>query len=141
MRSPILAMTTCQTCPQRPHSASMSSPTPGVAIDCTLSDVSRIAVLAEHLAEDLADLAQGRLSLRCGEDRVHDVVFALARAPHAVQRGGDGRAAASRAQLLDASHLLALRLVVDLQRREAVLGVRGVPVDADDHPLAAVDLL
>src|SRR6185295_13848796 len=139
---PILAMTTCQTCPHRPHSASMSSPTPGVAIACTLSDVSRIPVLAEHLPEHLADLPERRLGLGRCQHRLHDVVLALAGALAAGQGGAARRGVAPRAQLADALHLLALGLLIDLQRRQAVARRRRrVAVDADDGALAALDLL
>src|SRR3954464_15235556 len=141
MRSPILAMTTCQTCPQRPHSASMSSPTPGVAIACTLSNVSGICVLAEHLPEHLADLPERRLGLGRRQHRLHDVVLALAGALDAVQGRAHRRGAAPRAQLADAPHLLALGLLIDLQGRHAVaLRLRHVALDAAHDALAALDL-
>src|SRR6478736_5777582 len=62
--SPILAITTCQTWPHRPQSASISCPTPGVggmAPNLARLDLRRIAIFAKNLPEDPADLPEGGL--------------------------------------------------------------------------------
>src|SRR6185295_8486339 len=99
---------TCHTWPQRPHRASMSSPTLGL-------DMRGILVLAEDVAEHLADLPQRGVAARRLDHRLHDVGVALARAPHTGQPLAKAAVVSPGADGADARDLLPLRSHVDLQ--------------------------
>src|SRR6185437_182552 len=120
-----------------------SCPTPGVDMAGNLArlDLRGVAIFAKNFAKDSTDLPEGRVAARRLEHGVHEVAVALGRGPYALQRHPRRGAVAARAQLGHGRPLCPLRSVVNLQRRDrGGRARRSVPVDADDGPLAAVDL-
>jgi len=105
----------------------------------------RFAVLAKDLAKDAALLAERRVGLRAADEVGHQVVVGRARTASRFSQPRQGRADRLRVALAARPHepghvalLRPRRHLEDRDRRH--LGLVDVGVDADDPPLAGVEL-
>src|SRR5438876_530909 len=108
--------------------------------DRTTSIQERFLVSAEDLAHHVADLAERRLRPDRVEDERHRVVVRFARLPEAVESGRVLLRVPRSANLAEPGRLGLERRLRDPQDLEIRLFVHDEIVDADDHPLAVLDL-
>src|SRR5207237_235769 len=108
--------------------------------DRTTSIQERFLVSAEDLAHHVADLAERRLRPDRVEEERHRVVVRFARLQEAVESGGVLLRVPRSANLAEPGRLGFERRLRDPQDLEIRLFVHDEIVDADDHPLAVLDL-
>src|SRR5436190_12258702 len=96
-------------------------------------------VLAPHLAERVAHLADGRVGAHTVEQPIHRVAGAARRLLEHLEGASDLAVVARAAQLAEPRQLAVRRGFVDVEDRDRRLVVLHVVVDADDDLLARLD--
>src|SRR5205823_3833711 len=109
--------------------------------DRTTSIEERFLVGAEDFAHHVADLAERRLRPDRVEEERHRIVVRFARLPEAVEGGGVLLRVPRPANLVETGRLGLERRLRNSKDLELRLFVHDEVIDADDHPLAVLDLL
>src|SRR3990170_4565347 len=104
------------------------------------SDDDRLALLAEHAAQHVADLADGEVALHALDEHGHQVGFRPRRLVQPLQHLLRPAAVPLGADALQPLHLAPDDLLAHAQDLRPRLLVGGELVDADDGPLPPVDL-
>src|SRR5947208_2594117 len=108
--------------------------------DRTTSIEERFLVGAEDFAHHVADLAERRLRPDRVKEERHRIVVRFARLPEAVERGGVLLRVPRPANLVETGRLGLERRLRNSKDLELRLFVHDEVIDADDHPLAVLDL-
>src|SRR3954470_7780058 len=105
------------------------------------SDQGNFLVLAPHLAQRVAHLADGRVSADAVHQRIHGVPAAARRLAERRQRSLHAIVVTRLAQLIEPRHLPIGGALVDIQDRQRRLVALHEVVDADDDFVALLHCL
>src|SRR4051794_29655838 len=106
------------------------------------SEARRLLVPPEHGPERGHDLALGAERSRAVDERLDEVrVVVDCQRDEAVERGASGAVVAARTDLPDATHLLVLDLLRDLEDVDRLITLLDEPRDADLDEVGALEPL